>query len=367
MQMFLMVGIWMVLGAIFFVAAMSMYGSDLFLHGNPIGIRCVFASTGLILGLPIGGLCHQAYSRSKEHISASLLLNGWVGLLIPICFSDLILGLILSISHLLHLSFSLISYIWGVIHLVILAAVITAIVVDNGQVLARGWPRLHDTIRMVEEVLTPATRRILDLRFLLRHQILALASTGFLEGTWILPAATVEQLRHWSTASFPRMQHRAQRALANVNLLQHAYPHKLAVPLQHLPIEWGPTKAMWTESIRMGTRILCTRSRIAAYAKETLRVGSLSLAMKEEPALVLPLWVSALQSPYQSGDWLELTVLGRGRQPLQACSQLEDGTLVLIAQGAPYLGQRVRIQVVHVLHSVTGFLIFATMPDRSFS
>jgi uncharacterized protein YacL len=354
----------MVLGAIFFVAAMSMYGSDLFLHGNPIGIRCVFASTGLILGLPIGGLCHQAYSQSKHRISPSFLLNGWVGLLMPICFADLILGVLASMSHLLEGSFSFISYIWGGSHLVMLAAVITILSYDPAQVLARGWPRLHETIKTVEEVLAPAKRRVLDLRFLLRHQILALASTGFLEGTWIVPVATVERLRHWSGAASPRMQHLAQRALANINLFQYAYPSKLVVALQHLPLEWGPTKAMWTASIRIGTSILCTRARIDSYSKEIWQGGNISLAIKDETPLVLPLWVSALQSPYQAGDWLEVTVLGRGRQPLQARSQLEDGTLVLIAQGAPYLGQRVRIQVVHVLHSVTGFLIFATIPDR---
>jgi uncharacterized protein YacL len=85
--------------------------------------------------------------------------------------------------------------------------------------------------------------------------------------------------------------------------------------------------------------------------------------MQDETSLVLPRWVSALQSPYQTGDWLEVPILGRGRQHLQARSQVEDGTLVLIAQGAPYLGQRVRVQVVHVLHSVTGFVIFATVPE----
>lgn len=347
----------MALGALFFVAAMSMYGSHLFLHGNPIGIRCVFACTGLIIGLPVGGLCYQAYSRYKENISAAFVLNAWLGLLVPIVLSDLVLGVTVTLSHLLKVSHSaFLACVWGITHIFILILMVLIMQGKEEAVLARSCPRLYETIRMVEEVLAPSTRRILDLRFLLRHQILALASTGFLEGTWILPAATVVKLRHWSISSSPRMKHRAQRALANVNFLQHAYPSKLIVSCQHVPLDWGPTKAMWMELIRGGTRILCTRSRIAAYAKSPL-----FCSIKDETSLVLPLWVRALQSPYQSGDWLELSILGRGRQPLQARSQLEDGTLVFIAQGAPYVGQRVRVQVVRVLHSVTGFLIFATL------
>lgn len=363
MQMLLMVGISMTLGAVFFVATLSMYGSDLFLHGNPVGIRCVFACTGIIMGLPIGGLFHQGYSRWKVHISAAVMVNAWVGLIVPICVSDLLLGLGVSMSHFLHLSSNLISFVWAIIHLIILFGVVIALISDPFQVLARGWPRFHETMSMVEELLAPSTRRVLDLRFILRHQIMALASTGFLEGTWILPSLTIEQLRYWSNTSSSRIQHRSQRALANVNLLQHAYPSKLAVVFRYLPAGWGPTKAMWKESIRMGTRLLCARSGIAAYTQDSLYLGHTYVSIQDETSLVLPLWVRALQSPYQPGDWLELPILGRGRQPLQARSQVEDGTLVLIAQGAPYLGQRMRVQVVHVLHSVTGFVIFASIPD----
>jgi uncharacterized protein YacL len=358
MQMFLMVGISMALGAVFFVATLSMYGSELFLHGNPIGIRCVFACTGVIMGLPIGGLWYQAYSHWKNHISAAFILNAWVGLLVPIGISNLVFGLAVSVNHVFDVSAEGVAFMWGIIHLCVLAAVMMALALDPSHVLARGWPRLHETMRTVEEVLAPATRRILDLRFLLRHQILALASTGFLEGTWILPAATMEQLRSWTTSSSARIQHRSQRALANVNLLQHAYPTKLAIAWRHLPIGWGPTQAMWTESIRTETRILCARADMKAYTQ------GLDLAAMHDPTdLVVRLWMRALQSPYQPGDWLEVPILGRGRQHLQACSQVEDGTLVLIAQGAPYVGQRIRVQVVHVLHSVTGFVIFASAPE----
>nr|NP_050868.1 hypothetical chloroplast RF81 [Nephroselmis olivacea]Q9TKX7.1 RecName: Full=Uncharacterized protein ycf81; Short=RF81 [Nephroselmis olivacea]AAD54839.1 hypothetical chloroplast RF81 [Nephroselmis olivacea] len=77
--------------------------------------------------------------------------------------------------------------------------------------------------------------------------------------------------------------------------------------------------------------------------------------------LLLPAWKQALQSAYQPGDLLELRILRSGKLPYQGQSHLEDGSLVFVTQAAPYIGQTVRVQVAHVLYSVTGFVMFANL------
>lgn len=402
--LFVMVGGCIWVGAMAFIAAISIYFPTILLHGNPIGIRCVLGCTGAIVGLPVGCLMHQMYSNWKTKISPDLLLNGWIGLIIPISLSNLILGFCTlihacafkflganwpAIETLLHKYNSLpynCSIWWGCMHGMILIRLI--LMKDQDQIIQQWWPSFYETMHIVQEVLTPATRRIIDLRFAIRHQMMALAYTGFLEGTWILPKSTIEQLRSWSLHTSHRIQYRSQRTLASLNLFQNSYGDKLFVSLRNYPQEWGISRTILGESLRANTRLLLTSYSIMSSQSQT-KVKDLSrtitptgatgqssqdhrmnllfslcsnnLSLSSKMQLLLPSWSQALQSPYKPGDWLELRILAAGRFPSQGQSHLEDGSLVIITKAAPYIGQTVRVQIVHILHSVTGFIIFANL------
>nr|NP_050869.1 hypothetical protein NeolCp064 [Nephroselmis olivacea]AAD54840.1 unknown [Nephroselmis olivacea] len=189
--LFLTVGgsIW--LGALLFVAAISIYFPDILVHANPIGILCVLASTGAIVALPIGCFLYQLYSEWKPTISADFLVNAWIGLMIPTSLTHVIFGLYSlhqslskqintdepSMRGLFEAFASNSSTIWGCSHGVILLCLLIGLAKDQDQVIRKWSPRFYEIMQIVQEVLTPATRRILDVRFVIRHQMMALAYT----------------------------------------------------------------------------------------------------------------------------------------------------------------------------------------------
>lgn len=331
------------LGATSFLAGVEAWAPELLLHGNPVGTRCVLGMAGGALGLPLGGWLHQLYSGCKGSMSAERLINVFVGMVLALAGSHAIVGSLATAQRALGAGLSL-SWVWGMAPPSIGAMLLCALGPDSRGVLRRCWPRLDHTIDVVRSALAPAKERVPDLRFLTRHQMAAIAQTGVLEGTWVVPAPTAARLRRWSQSGPARIRHRAQRTLATLNDLQRASPARLVLRVGHYPSAWGHTRAMLAEASRPGREPLLSRP---------------SRSPLPASGLLLPTCVRALRSPYRVGDSLELPVRAQGQREGQAQGTLEDGTLVLITQGAPYVGETVRVEVVHVLYSVTGVLVFA--------
>lgn len=342
--------VWM--GATSFLAAVEWWAPELLLHGNPIGIRCVLGMAGAALSLPVGGWLHQLYTTCKMKMSAERLVNVWVGVMPPLMISHVVCSGFAATQWWLGTTPSsmkgLISGTWAMIPPILAILVVCALGSDSRGILRRCWPSLHHTIDIVRGALAPAKEQVPDLRFLTRHQIAALAQTGVLEGTWVVHTQTAARLRRWSQCGPPRIRQRAQRTLATLNDLQKTCPTRLVLRASHYPAGWDYTRAMIAEAYRPGTRLLLSNPNVRA------------MSSLPPQSLLLPTCVRALRSPYRVGDSLELPVLRLGERQGQAQGTLEDGTLVFISQGARHVGCTIRVEVVHVLHSVTGVLVFAS-------
>ena len=59
------------------------------------------------------------------------------------------------------------------------------------------------------------------------------------------------------------------------------------------------------------------------------------------------------------GDELELSLVKEGRDPHQAVGYLPDGTMIVVNNARPRLGQTVPVQVASALQTSAGRLIFA--------
>src|SRR6185369_10432866 len=72
---------------------------------------------------------------------------------------------------------------------------------------------------------------------------------------------------------------------------------------------------------------------------------------------------NALKSVALPGEAMIVRVVKQGDQPGQGVGYLEDGTMVVVEQGRPYLGQEVSISVTSVLQTPAGRMIFGRI-DR---
>ena len=63
------------------------------------------------------------------------------------------------------------------------------------------------------------------------------------------------------------------------------------------------------------------------------------------------------------GEDLELTIVREGSQPGQGVGYLDDGTMVVVENARPLIGEQVEVAVTQVIQTERGKMIFGTLAD----
>jgi uncharacterized protein YacL len=72
---------------------------------------------------------------------------------------------------------------------------------------------------------------------------------------------------------------------------------------------------------------------------------------------------AGLRLPFAAGEHITLKLIREGRDHGQGVGYLEDGTMVVVEQGSPFLGTEVRARVTNVLQTTTGRMVFAALAE----
>ena len=70
---------------------------------------------------------------------------------------------------------------------------------------------------------------------------------------------------------------------------------------------------------------------------------------------------NAVKSVILPGEVMEVKLLKEGKEADQAVAYMEDGTMIVVADGRKSLGQKVRAEVTSVLQTQAGKMIFAKL------
>nr|YP_009057838.1 beta-carotene hydroxylase [Nephroselmis astigmatica]AID67744.1 beta-carotene hydroxylase [Nephroselmis astigmatica] len=318
-------------------------------HGNPTGIRCVFGGFGALLGFPCGIFWQEFYRRLKINCLAysteqvisqlSWLITTWI---ITNLFSMLCLCLpfpwLFKITLLVLGNFTH-GFVWWM---------------RKGKLKNRQstyWlnefaPDFAQTIEIIRRILTPARKRLLDVRSITHNQLLMMNQTGFLEGPWIIPQDVIDGLHRLASSENSNLRYRGKRGLVILNLAKQAYPNK------------------WIIDSNLYTKYPNYSERFIAASKFWDATILVSRPLKDVPAISIQEIFQSLRSPYYPGDILDLRIRRSGKYPRQAIGWLEDGTIVIVEKINPKFRQNSRIRITHVLQSVTGTMIFAEQETR---
>jgi uncharacterized protein YacL len=74
---------------------------------------------------------------------------------------------------------------------------------------------------------------------------------------------------------------------------------------------------------------------------------------------------NAVKTLVLPGETLRVQIIQEGKEQGQGVAYLEDGTMVVVEEGAALLGQRVDVRVNRVLQTVAGRMIFGAMEHTS--
>jgi len=193
---------------------------------------------------------------------------------------------------------------------------------------------------------------IVDSNILIDGRLERLRKTGFIGTSLIVPRFVLDELQMLADSADSLRRARGRRALTLLEDLRQHDPGSVSVHESTLDEETKVDAKLVQLAQLLGARLLTNDSNLCKIAR-LQNVITLSLNELSE----------ALRPQLASGDELELALVKEGKEPHQAVGYLPDGTMVVVNQGRPHMGQTVMIHVSSVLNTTAGRLFFAELKN----
>lgn len=188
---------------------------------------------------------------------------------------------------------------------------------------------------------------LVDTSAVIDGRLLDLCKTRFLEGRLVIPRFVLKELQAVADSTDSIKRTRGRRGLEVLNQLRQVATVDVRIHEEELP-GIAETDAKLVKLAQMlGMRVITNDynlNKIAEFQNvSVLNVNELAQALRP---VVLP------------GETLEVKPIKEGKEHHQAVAYLDDGTMVVVENGRPLIGQTVKGLVTSVLQTAAGRMIF---------
>ncbi len=195
---------------------------------------------------------------------------------------------------------------------------------------------------------------LVDTSVIIDGRIADIVRTGFLRGPLLVPRFILNELQYIADSDDPARRNRGRRGLEILHQLQEGPDIELRV----LDDDVREVRQVDEKLLRLARRLGCpiltndyNLNRIATLqGVEVLNINELANAVK---TILLP------------GETFHIHLLQEGKEPGQGVGYLDDGTMVVVQEGKPFIGQTIEVTVTKVLQTSAGRMIFAVPGKRT--
>jgi uncharacterized protein YacL len=188
---------------------------------------------------------------------------------------------------------------------------------------------------------------VLDSSVLIDGRFLDIAETGFIQAPIVVPHFVVSELQTLADSSDRLKRAKGRRGLDIIARLQRS--PALDISIDETSVPGKAVDQMLVElATQMPAIVVTTDSGLA-------RVASIQSVV----AINLNDLANALKPSVLAGEQLLVRVIRPGEQPGQGVGYLEDGTMIVVEDGASAIGSEVGVTVTSSLQTSAGKLIFA--------
>lgn len=195
---------------------------------------------------------------------------------------------------------------------------------------------------------------LLDTSSIVDGRIVELIEHRFVEGTIVVPRFVLHELQQIADSSDPIKRARGRRGLDILNRIRRVPGADLKIHDAELPEENGVDAKLVRLAKVLQARLCTTDYNLCKIAElqsvRCLNVAELATSLKP---VVLP------------GDMLNLKMVREGKDKGQGVGYLPDGTMVVVNQGQPYIGQQATVQVQSLLQTGAGVIVFAEIKNNA--
>lgn len=222
----------------------------------------------------------------------------------------------------------------AIILLIIVLAEVSYLVVKGPEQRAVGR-------RQTREVL-------LDTSVLIDGRITAIAKTGFLGGTLVIPRSVIGELQFLADTADHEKRARARSGLDVVAELQ-------ALPGVAVEILQDGSKA----SEGVDERLLkLAKKRGAVICTLDYNLNKVAL-VEEITVLNINELAQSLRMAYLPGEKMHIELVQKGQDSHQGVGYLPDGTMVVVERASQSIGQTVEVEIIRSLQTAAGRMMFA--------
>ncbi len=193
--------------------------------------------------------------------------------------------------------------------------------------------------------------KILDTNVIIDGRITDLASSGFLEGTLLVPVFVLRELQFIADQGDTTKRARGRRGLEVLEALKGMQPLEI--------IDWDAPDLSSVDDklIRLAKEI---NGKLVSNDYNLGKVAKL----QEVSVLSLNELALAIKPKFAAGDLMSIIVTNEGKQAGQGVGYLEDGTMVVVDGGLAFRGKPRRVVVQSNIQTAMGRMIFAKLDDE---
>jgi uncharacterized protein YacL len=189
---------------------------------------------------------------------------------------------------------------------------------------------------------------LLDTSVIIDGRIADISQTGFIAGTMLVPRFVLNELQHIADSPDALRRNRGRRGLDMLNRLKE----ESVVPVRITDMDAPEAYEVDDKLIQLAKTLRCpvltndyNMNRVAQLqGVVVLNINELANAVK---SVLLP------------GETISVKIIQEGKELGQGVGYLDDGTMIVIEEGRPYIGQTIPVFVKKVLQKTEGRLVFA--------
>ena len=195
---------------------------------------------------------------------------------------------------------------------------------------------------------TTSTPKLLDTSVIIDGRIKELCNTGFIEVPLMVPLFVLNELQIISDSADATKRNRGRRGLDILKEMQDA--NKVAIEV--VEDDYDDLTEVDSKLMRLALdkqwKLMTNDFNLNKVARvqgiEVLNLNELANVLK--PALI-------------AGEWIRVQIMKEGKEVHQGVAYLDDGTMIVVEDGKPYVGQTVEVMVTSILQTSAGRMIFA--------
>jgi uncharacterized protein YacL len=189
---------------------------------------------------------------------------------------------------------------------------------------------------------------VLDASALIDGRVLGVCQSHFLGGALVVPQFVLEELNRIADSPDPQRQARGRRGLEMLTELRRVPGVEVRVHEVALDNRQQADDKLIFVARSLKGRLLTTDYNLAKLAE-----------FHNVPWLNLNKLARALHPDVTVGDRLSVELVKPGKEAGQAVGYLGDGSMVVVNEAESFIGRAVEVEVVTVLPSAGGKLVFA--------